>query len=394
MRSLFESGTNGLCMLTKIICLVARSPKPCGVEAFGRQLCAELARAGHGATEVAVSSVARHLRGLWRDLRDAEALLVNLPVVAWKRRVLTPTIELLLAKLRRRRSVLILHEWADLNWKRRWTYAPCVLLADTILFSSPLVRGQFEASPISAVATRETGLVPIPPNLQPPAIIEPTPLSRRIAQLRGEGVMIVAQFGSIYPHKNSVFLLEVAAALKESGAKVCALFIGSFIAAGDRVEEDFRARVAELGLDAHVIVTGYLEQADIFAAFREVDAFLYYFKEGLTSRRGSVLACLFSGAPVYANAPFDAREFDHHPAYRAQIDHGGLRLLGNGLSAGEVAQILLQERSVERGGSPPDYERCWQDAASAVSSALPEQRGRQVLQAAASTAAGGGGDHY
>ena len=67
-------------------------------------------------------------------------MVCNFPIVAWKRVILRPLLALAIARLRRRRVVLIQHEWGGLHWLRRITYIPALLLADTIVMFSPLVR--------------------------------------------------------------------------------------------------------------------------------------------------------------------------------------------------------------------------------------------------------------
>ncbi|MFX5476865.1 hypothetical protein ABTD55_23360, partial [Acinetobacter baumannii] len=59
----------------------------------------------------------RDLGGLRGALANVDALVLNLPVVAWKSRLAEPVLAATLARARRRDVVVILHEWADLDWK-------------------------------------------------------------------------------------------------------------------------------------------------------------------------------------------------------------------------------------------------------------------------------------
>ena len=52
-----------------------------------------------------------------------------------------------IARLRRRKIVLIQHEWNGLHWLRRITYMPALLLADTIIMFSPLVQRELADDP-------------------------------------------------------------------------------------------------------------------------------------------------------------------------------------------------------------------------------------------------------
>ena len=59
-----------------------------------------------------------------------------------------PLLALAMARLRRRKVVLIQHEWGGLHWLRRITYMPALLLADTIVMFSPLVRRELADDPV------------------------------------------------------------------------------------------------------------------------------------------------------------------------------------------------------------------------------------------------------
>ncbi len=114
---------------------------------------------------------------------------------------------------------------------------------------------------------------------------------------------MIGHFGSIYPGKQPKALLNMCAILRQRGLKPLLIYIGSFIRGVDKVEEDFHARAAELGVTDDVIVTGYVESDhDVFGIFNEVDVFCYPLEEGLTARRASILTCVQSGRPVIVTA--------------------------------------------------------------------------------------------
>jgi glycosyltransferase involved in cell wall biosynthesis len=239
----------------------------------------------------------------------------------------------------------VLHEWADLTLARRLSYLPLLPLATRLLFSAPEVQAQFESTPVSAATTKLRAIVPIPPNLVAPQWTTSTPLSERLAQDRAAGRLVLAQFGSIYPKKEPLALLEAAAELKRRGVDVRVAFIGSFIKASDTVEADFEARVRELGLEDDMAVSGYVAtSAELHAIFAEVDCFLYPLSEGLTSRRGSVLAAALSGKPVLVTAPERADSLSHHRLFRSLLSSGTLRLLPRGAGAPALADAVLATR--------------------------------------------------
>lgn len=347
------------------IFLVSDSTQPCGVESFSRLLCGSANRAGSKAITLPLSSRPSSLAAIWSALGRDAALVCNLPVVAWKRHVFVPLVVLAMAWLRGSNRVIVLHEWADLNWPRRAFYLLYGLFASDILLSSPHVRNQLESDGWTALLrSRVRGVLPIPPNLRRPHKTEEIPLTAQLRQWRKAGRYVLATFGSIYPKKQTARLLDVAAELKRRGEKPMLVLIGSFVRSPEPVEEKFWQKVRDLGLEGDVHVSGYVAtEEEIFGLFAEVDAFAYSFAEGLTSRRGSVLACMQSGRPVVVNAPGDAEEFAHHRAYLSLLETRNLRLVKTDASAADYALALLAARNQPAVCVAVDFDACWDDTA-------------------------------
>ncbi|MBG0811311.1 glycosyltransferase [Methylosinus sp. H3A] len=355
----------------KTLFLVSTTTQPCGVESFARHVAARWGEFGLEARRLPVSGAAGDWAAIWRALGEVDALAINLPVVAWKKVVLTPLVALVFALLRGRGRILILHEWADLDWRRRLVIGAYALFAQRLVFSSPFVRDGFTKSGVTRLLATRSAIAPIPSNIPPTEPEGPSPVAERIRDARAEGRIVIGHFGSIYPKKQSDFVLDVAARLRDAGHPVLCLFIGGFVKGVDRVEEEFRAKAEALGLSGACLVTGYVDGSRaLHALFAEVDCFLYRFPEGLTSRRGSVLACLQSGKPVIVNAPCDAGEFDHHRAYRRAIADGSLMLLPHDADARDYAEYLARAERRSTRPLSPLYDQCWRDAAAAVAACL------------------------
>lgn len=342
-----------------MLVLVSDSTTPCGVEAFARRL----AEVSDARTHVMDGRAA----ALGRALEGADALVLNLPVVAWKTKLVEPALAAAVARRRCADVVVVLHEWADLDWKRRASYAPLLPLATAILFSSPEVAAQFAASSASRLATARRGIVPIPPNLSRPAATVDTPHSQRLKVEKAAGRLIIGHFGSIYPRKQSTVVLEVAAELNRRGVDVFCAFAGSFVKGQDRVEERFRARAEELRVADRMMVTGYVAtDAEVFGILDACDLFLYSFAEGLTARRGSVLACAMTGHPVVVNAPEKSGAFDHHPTYGRLIDEGAVRLAPHAATPTGLADAVQAAIGAAVSHRVVDVDAAWQDARQAV----------------------------
>jgi glycosyltransferase involved in cell wall biosynthesis len=354
----------------KVLFLVSPSTTPCGVEMFARGLATSSRALGVDARCHTLAGRLREMPGLWRATDGISALIVNLPIVAWKRALLAPAVSLIVAKLRSAQTIVLMHEWADLDWRRRLVIAFYLLLTQTVLFSSPIVRAQFERSLIGWLPLAK-GLIPIPPNIKRPPKLSSTALTERLVAERAKGRKILGHFGSIYPKKRSTFVLDIAAELKRSHTDVFVVFVGSFIRGVESVEAEFRARATALDLDDDILVTGYIESAaEIFAVFDCVDTFVYSFAEGLSSRRGSVLACLQSGRQVVVNAPAESGEFAHHPAFLEAIARPILQMVPTNANSGDFAGAIKSAGSFPASEPLRIFEDSWRDAAFAVRSAV------------------------
>jgi len=347
----------------RYLVLISATSQTCGVEEFARLLAERFG--GRARTRV----LDFNLAGLRADLKDCDALVMNFPVVAWKKKLLEPALAALVARLSARKTIVVLHEWAALDWKRRLVLAPVVLLAHRIFFSAPEIAAEFAASPLSVPATNARGIVPIPPNLSAPAELRPGAFSERLRAERNKGRLVLGQFGSIYPQKQVTSVLSVAADLKARGTEVFVAFAGSFIKGQDSVEADFLAAVERLGLTGSVAVSGFIEtEAELFAIFREIDVFCYLLPGGVTARRASVLAAAISGRPVVVNAPANTDALAHHRLFQRMIDGGQLRLIATDADTAMAADAVLaasRERVVQ-----PDLVRetddLWQDVVARI----------------------------
>jgi glycosyltransferase involved in cell wall biosynthesis len=353
-----------------VLSLASPSQTPCGVEMFARGLSRAAGGLGLDSRSLAVAGRWGDTPALWRALAGAGALVVNLPVVAWKRTLLTPLLALLIARLRGARTVVVLHEWADLHPLRRASVSAYLLLAQIVLFSSPTVREEFLSSPFRRLPFA-SALAPIPPNIAPPSARLRTPAVARIEAQRAKGSLVLGHFGSIYPKKRSTFVLDVAHALQAMNRRVFVVFIGDFVKANDDIETRFFARARELGLEDSVMVSGYIQtEAEIFALFDAVDVFVYSFAEGLTARRSSVLTCLESGRPIVVNAAKRQSEFDHHPSFRRLIAQGALRLVPTDAAPADFARAIDAISAEPRAAAPDIFAPAWRDAALALRAAL------------------------
>jgi len=348
-----------------LLFLVSATANPCGVEMFAR--CLFDAWLEMGATGRLLPLSESGINSA--KLAGTDVLVLNLPLVAWKKSLLSPMLALFSAKLHGKPTLAIVHEWRDLAWPRRAVFSVYLLLIDMVMFSSPTVAEQFSRRVFRLRNPRNAGILPIPPNLERPTEIIDTSLSRHIAD-RAHGRIVIGQFGSIYPKKNSTLVLEIAAEMKRRGHDPLVVFAGSFIKGTDYIEHTFNEKIRALGLENDVIVSGYLNTAgEVFAVLNCMDAMVYDFDEGLSSRRSSVLTCLQSGRPVIVNAPSRLDEFAHHPVFAETIAAKQLHFVPNRASIFDYADAV--EAMAGRRSQPAElFLPAWHDAAQALAKGL------------------------
>jgi len=344
----------------------------CGVGQFTRLLQENIESQEPGSTATLnLTSAEGSFREIWRAVGTAHSVVCNFPIVAWKRVIFRPLLALLFARLRGRRTVLIQHEWGGLNRLRRFTYLPALWLADVIIMFSPLVKRELADDPLAGWTIRKTVLAPLPPNIEAPAVTAGSELQQKLAAARAQGRLVIGHFGSIYPGKQPNALLTIGAILKSRGKKPLLVYIGSFIRGIDKVEEEFYARAAELGMREDVIVSGYVaSDAEIFGLFAEVDAFCYPLDEGLTARRSSVLTCVQSDRPLIVTGPALKEEFEHHRRFKALIDRGAIALVPRGSGEEAYADRIVASLQAEPARASFDFGGWWQDVAAAVRAKL------------------------
>jgi glycosyltransferase involved in cell wall biosynthesis len=347
----------------------------CGVGHFTRLLQERIEKLDPGSsTTLTLTRNEGSLAELWHAVGSSRSVVCNFPIVAWKRVIFAPLLALAMAKLRRRKIVLIQHEWNGLHWLRRITYIPALLFADTIIMFSPLVRRELADDPLVGWTAKKCVLAPLPPNIEARAGIADSKLRQRLTAARQEGRLVIGHFGSIYPAKQPNALLNIGAMLRERGLKPLIVYIGSFILGVDKVEEEFHARAAELGIADDVIVSGFVaSDREVFGLFGAVDAFCYPLDEGLTARRSSVLTCVQSGRPLIVTGPALPEEFDHHPRFKELIDRGAIVLVARGSADDLYAERIVSALKYPMARAWFDFDGWWNDTAQAVGALIPSR---------------------
>ena len=147
----------------RYLVFISDADQLCGVEAFTRLLAEHFG--ARAETHVLDADVA----GTVRALKGRDVVVFNFPIVAWKPKLIAPGLMALIARLMGRDVVVVLHEWLALDWKRRVVLAPVVALASRIGFSASEIADAFAGTRFSRLVTGRRSVVPVPPNIVPPA---------------------------------------------------------------------------------------------------------------------------------------------------------------------------------------------------------------------------------
>lgn len=352
----------------QVLFLGAGVEMQCGVGHFTQGLSDAMERLYPGTrTEFTLTRQTGTLAALWRAVGAVDTIICNFPIVSWKRVILRPLVALAMARLRGRKVVVVEHEWNSLHWARRLTYVPALLLANTIVMFSPLVKRQLAAEPMLGWLSRRCVLAPLPPNVAAPLMVADSPLRQRLVAAKREGRLIVGHFGSIYPGKQPEAVLAVGAVLKERGFNPLVVYIGSFIRGVERVEEAFYEKARAIGIADDLIVSGFVDsEPELFGLFTQVDAFCYQLDEGLTARRASIIACTQSGKRIVVTAPEDENEFAHHPRFQELIRNGSIILIARDLDAAAYADAIVAAVSKRSDLPSFDFNGWWSDVTKAI----------------------------
>jgi glycosyltransferase involved in cell wall biosynthesis len=247
---------------------------------------------------------------------------------------------------------------------------PIVLASHTILVLSPFIRAQIANDRWLRRVARRCRLLPHPPTVRRPATLTVTERVRAVGDAATGRDIVIGYFGAIYDGKAPDALLDICDNLRSRGLRPLVVFIGEFTKSLDDYEARFRAKVAQMGLDDQVIVTGYVAGTDeLFALFERMDVFLFLFPEGLTARRSSVIACLQSNRPVVVSAPKSLDEFSHHEGFKTLIADGALSFVPPAAAVDEISDRLLAATKQRPNGRQAIDGDAWWDAAIAATRA-------------------------
>ncbi len=169
-----------------------------------------------------------------------------------------------------------------------------------------IVTNHEDEAILRAAGIRPLWRIPIGSNITPPPDL-PTAREARARLGLPEDLPLVGFFGFLHPSKGFDVLLEAAAMLTREGMPVGVVHIGATVAPSDPSQRDYAAwcqqRIQELGLRERVWETGYRPPVEISQAFAAVDLCALPYRDGVSFRRGTLMAALAHGRAVISTLP-------------------------------------------------------------------------------------------
>jgi len=119
--------------------------------------------------------------------------------------------------------------------------------------------------------------------------------------------LLLGYFGFLNESKGGETLIRTLHRLVDDGLPAHLLKIGGRTGSSDPTNRSYADRVeslvAELGLRDRVHITGYVPSEQVSAGLYAVDVCVLPFRDGVSFRRGSLMACLAHGRPIVTSLP-------------------------------------------------------------------------------------------
>jgi glycosyltransferase involved in cell wall biosynthesis len=119
--------------------------------------------------------------------------------------------------------------------------------------------------------------------------------------------VLLCYFGFLNESKGGETLFRALAKLVARGEPVKLLMIGGKVGSSDPTNvaylEEMESLIEELHLDEHVLWTGYVEGPEVSASFWAADICVMPYRDGVSFRRGTLMAALAHGMPIISAYP-------------------------------------------------------------------------------------------
>ena len=119
--------------------------------------------------------------------------------------------------------------------------------------------------------------------------------------------LVLGYFGFLNASKGGETLMHAVAALRADGLPVRLVLIGGHTGSSDQTNAVYAQHASnlarELGIADHILRTGYLSPPETSAAILSCDLMVIPYRDGVSFRHGSFLACLAHGRATVTTRP-------------------------------------------------------------------------------------------
>ena len=186
---------------------------------------------------------------------------------------------------------------------RRWAVNHLAERAAGVITTDPADASELEQRGIVRTLTT----IPIGSNIAP---TPPAGYDRELWRL-ALGVqpteLLLGYFGFLNHSKGGDTLISALAILADRKAKAKLILIGGATGGSDPTDAAFAAqidkRIRRYELEDRILRTGFVEAEQVSAALLACDAVVLPYRDGVSFRRGSLLAALAHGCPVITTTP-------------------------------------------------------------------------------------------
>jgi glycosyltransferase involved in cell wall biosynthesis len=123
----------------------------------------------------------------------------------------------------------------------------------------------------------------------------------------GAGEVLLCYFGFLNESKGAETLFRALARLVGDGQPIKLLMIGGKVGSSDPTNvaylQEMEALIAQLDLTDHVLWTGYVDGPEVSASFWSADICVMPYGDGVSFRRGTLMAALVHGMPIVSTYP-------------------------------------------------------------------------------------------
>ncbi|MEM4724028.1 MAG: glycosyltransferase family 4 protein [Candidatus Hadarchaeum sp.] len=191
---------------------------------------------------------------------------------------------------------------------RRWVNLALARWCDAVILTNIEDYEQLKQShSVIFSEAQNLYLIPIGSNIHP----QPPPGYDRASWRHSLGIAdnetLLCYFGFLNASKGGEVLFRALAELLRRGHRVKLLMIGGQVGDSDPTNLAYLERVKalgnELGLQEHVLWTGYTPPEEVSANFLAADICVLPYRDGASYRRGSFMAALAHGLPIVSTQP-------------------------------------------------------------------------------------------